>query len=227
MLLKHAHAAGVAPLGPLRVARVHRLESSREICEPGGRDKKETESMHSSWITALLIRKQIVATTIIRSDLGDREVIEARTWLGELLLQIGVEPPLPGDGRVGCLGVHGLVPRRQRRWRGVGRHAHSRVELAGSADRTANETNRFGRRVDEVGGRPPGGRIEESIGTEAGKLKPRMRCAGQGSIRYPTFGGGEGRAPGVQASRNELQIQSHALLLPAAGMSLRALSACF
>lgn len=38
---------------------------------------------------------------------------------------------------------------------------------------------------------------------------------------------GETRAPGVQASRNELQIQSHALLLPAAGMSLRALSVCF
>jgi hypothetical protein len=200
VLLKHAHAAGVAPLGPLRVARVHRLESSREICEPGGRDKKKTESMHSSWITALLIRKQIVATTIISSSyIGDRQQRsdrEARTWLGELLLQIGVEPPLPGDGRVGCLGVHGLVPRRRRR-RGVGRHAHSRVELAGSADRTANETNRFGRRVDdEVGGRPPGGRIEESIGTEASKLKPRMRCAGQGSIRYPTFGGGEGRDEG-------------------------------
>ena len=37
VLLEHAHAAGVAPLGPLRVARVHRLQSSREICmqKPG------------------------------------------------------------------------------------------------------------------------------------------------------------------------------------------------
>ena len=59
VLLKHAHAAGVAPLGPLRVARVHRLESSREICEPGERDEKKTKSMHYIWITALLIRKQV------------------------------------------------------------------------------------------------------------------------------------------------------------------------
>jgi len=58
VLLKHAHAAGVAPLGPLRVARIHRLQSSREICEQGERDEKKTKSMHYIWITALLIRKQ-------------------------------------------------------------------------------------------------------------------------------------------------------------------------
>jgi hypothetical protein len=66
VLLKHAHAAGVAPLGPLRVARVHRLESSREICEPGERDKKRTESMHSSWITASLTRKQVSLSHLMR-----------------------------------------------------------------------------------------------------------------------------------------------------------------
>jgi hypothetical protein len=32
VLLEHAHAAGVPPLGPLRVARIHRRHGSREIC---------------------------------------------------------------------------------------------------------------------------------------------------------------------------------------------------
>jgi len=62
-----------------------------------------------------------------------------RTWLGELLLQIGVEPPFPGDGRVGRLRVQGLVRQRRRR------HAHSlAAELAGSVDGTANETKQIG-----------------------------------------------------------------------------------
>lgn len=60
VLLKHAHAAGVAPLGSLRVARVHRLESSREICEPAGRDKKKrNQCTRSSWIIWLSPNQEI------------------------------------------------------------------------------------------------------------------------------------------------------------------------
>jgi hypothetical protein len=43
VLLKHGQAAGVAPPGPLRVARVHRRQSPREICKPiqGGAKERE------------------------------------------------------------------------------------------------------------------------------------------------------------------------------------------
>lgn len=40
VLLKHAHAAGVAPLGPVRMVRVHRHHSPREICGRGQRRER-------------------------------------------------------------------------------------------------------------------------------------------------------------------------------------------
>lgn len=44
VLLEHAHAAGVAPTGPLRVARVHRRESPREICAHANPERKKNSS---------------------------------------------------------------------------------------------------------------------------------------------------------------------------------------
>ena len=61
------------------------------------------------------------------------------TWLGKLLLQAGVEPPLPGDGRVGRLRLHGRVLRHRREGR---RHARSRTELAGAAETNSGEEKR-------------------------------------------------------------------------------------
>lgn len=61
------------------------------------------------------------------------------TWLGKLLLQVGVEPPLLGDRRVGGLRLQRRVGGRRRR------HAHSRADFAGSsADQTeqADEAKR-------------------------------------------------------------------------------------
>jgi hypothetical protein len=39
VLLEHAHAAGIPPLGPLGVARVHGRHSPREIYARGQRRK--------------------------------------------------------------------------------------------------------------------------------------------------------------------------------------------
>ena len=54
VLLKHGQAAGVASPRPLRVARVHRLQSPREICK--------TNPECVSPITALLIARMAVVS---------------------------------------------------------------------------------------------------------------------------------------------------------------------